>query len=287
MTTPAKSAPEGAPIYGAGSLDYQNYLKVNELLDLQRPRSKPPHHDEMLFIIIHQAYELWFKLLIHEIENTIRYLNEGNFARARHFAARIVDVMKLLIRQIHLLESMQPIEFLAFRDHLKPASGFQSVQFREIEFLLGMKNPAYLRFFDAAPSSKARLEKRLEQPDLGVAFVRALRNKGIKIDEKDVTASHNDPEATVRVAQALTPIYGNPEKDFTLYQLCEKLLEMDEHFQLWRQHHVTVVERIIGTKIGTGGSSGVPYLRSTTPKRGFPYLWEIRTLLELPSGGKQ
>src|SRR5688500_5528210 len=116
MTKPQPES--GAPTYGAGSMDYQNYLKVNELLALQEPRSKPPHHDEMLFIVIHQAYELWFKLVIHELENTIRYLGEGNLARARHFSARIVDVFKLLIRQIHLLETMQPVEFLHFRDHL-------------------------------------------------------------------------------------------------------------------------------------------------------------------------
>ena len=266
-------------------MDYQHYLKIPELLALQKPRSKPPHHDEMLFIVIHQAYELWFKLLIHEIENTIQYLGKGNIARARHFAARIVDVFKLLIRQIHLLETMQPVEFLHFRDHLKPASGFQSVQFREIEFLLGMKNGAYLKFFDAAPESKAILTRRIEQPDLGDAFLGAMKRRGVQFVQEDLPLARENPESIHRIAKALVPIYEKPESDFTLYQLCEKLLEIDESFHLWRHHHVSVVERIIGSKIGTGGSSGVPYLKTTTTKRAFPYLWEIRTLLELPRPG--
>ncbi len=280
-----KPETSGAPTYGAGSMDYQHYLKIPELLALQEPRSKPPHHDEMLFIVIHQAYELWFKLLIHEIENTIRYLGKGNLARARHFSARIVDVFKLLIRQIHLLETMQPVEFLHFRDHLKPASGFQSVQFREIEFLLGMKNGAYLKFFDAAPASKTILTKRIESPDLGDAFLAAMMGRGIKFTKDDLALARDNPDAIGRIAKALVPIYEKPEADFTLYQLCEKLLEIDETFHLWRHHHVSVVERIIGSKIGTGGSSGVPYLKTTVTKRAFPYLWEIRTLLELPRTG--
>jgi tryptophan 2,3-dioxygenase len=280
MTKPARDA--GAPTYGAGSMDYEHYLKVPDLLTLQSPRSRPPHHDEMLFIVIHQAYELWFKLLIHEIETTIGFLQAGNVARARHFSARIVDVLKLLTRQIHLLETMQPVEFLHFRDHLKPASGFQSVQFREIEFLLGMKNGAYLKFFDSAPASKARLLKRLEAPDLGDAFLSALAKRGIQFAKEDLALARESPDAIARIAQSLVPIYVHPEADFTLYQLCEKLLEIDETFHLWRHHHVSVVERIIGSKIGTGGSSGVPYLKTTTTKRAFPYLWEIRTLLELP-----
>lgn len=281
MPTKPNAAPS-PPTYGAGSLDYQVYLKVPELLSLQQPRSKPAHHDEMLFIVIHQAYELWFKLLIHEVENTIRYLNEDNIARARHFSARIVDVMKLLIRQIHLLETMQPVEFLAFRDHLKPASGFQSLQFRELEFLLGLKLPEYLMFFEKAPESRKQLERRLRDQDLGGAFLAAMRRRGLNVPADAETRSREDETISQAVAQALLPIYELPEKDFTLYQLCEKLIEIDEAFHLWRQHHVGVVERIIGSKVGTGGSSGVTYLRTTTSKRSFPYLWEVRTLLELP-----
>lgn len=261
------------PEYGAGSLDYAEYLRVPELLRLQTPRSKPPHHDEMLFIIIHQAYELWFKLLIHEIETTIGYLQEGNLPRARHFSARIVEVLRLLVRQIHLLETMQPVEFLAFRDHLKPASGFQSVQFRELEFLVGLKEPKYLRFFDAAPEAQARLSRRLAGPDLGSAFLDAVRRKGYRVPPAD------EAGFVGKAAEALRPIYEKPEADPTLYNVCERLLEIDETFHLWRQHHVGVVERIIGTKMGTGGSSGVSYLKTTTAKRAFPYLWEIRTRL--------
>lgn len=282
---PSAAPPQSEPIaYGAGTMDYQDYLKVPDLLSLQRPRSDPPHHDEMLFIIIHQAYELWFKLMIHEAEMVIRHLQRDAVEGAQHHVQRIVAIMQVLVRQIHLLETMKPVDFLEFRDHLKPASGFQSVQFRELEFLAGLKETAYLRFFEGRDEPLRTLRARLREPDLGEAFVQMLGRLGYPVP-RDATnaAMRNDPSVMESVARALVPLYQRPETNMPLYLLCERLLELDESFSLWRNHHVYVVERIIGAKTGTGGSSGVPYLRSTTTKRSFPFLWEVRTYLERPA----
>ena len=263
-------------------MDYQDYLKVPQLLTLQRPQSNPAHHDEMLFIVIHQAFELWFKLILHEMETARENMQKNLVGEAHHSMRRIVEVMRLFVPQIHLLETMRPIDFLAFRDHLKPASGFQSVQFREIEFLSGLKDPAYLRFFEARQGSKAQLEKRLAEPDLGLAFCELARRQGLAVPPKlDAQKIRTDEDTWRAVARGLLPLFEDPNGRLVLHQLAEKLLEFDEAFALWRQHHVSVVERIIGAKVGTGGSSGVSYLRTTTTKRCFPYLWDVRTQLEL------
>lgn len=270
-------APE---VYGAGSLDYHEYLKVQELLKLQVPQSKPAHHDEYLFIIIHQAFELWFKLVIHEMETTLSYMRDGNVARADHFLKRIIRVTRLFIEQIHILETMTPAEFLEFRDHLKPASGFQSVQFREIEYLAGLRETAYLKFFKNRPELLARLEKRLAGPDLGGAFLDLLRSKGYKVPPGlRAETLETDAKAAEAVRAAIASVYNQPARDPPMYQLAESMIELDETFSLWRHHHVNVVERIIGAKVGTGGSSGVSYLRTTTSKRFFPFLWDARTHL--------
>lgn len=263
-------------------MDYQDYLKVPDLLALQRPQSQPAHHDEMLFIVIHQAFELWFKLVLHEIDMAIRHMQADDVGHAHHSMKRVVRVMRLFVPQIHLLETMRPIDFLAFRDHLKPASGFQSVQFREIEFAAGLKEPAYFRFFEGRPELKARLEARLGAPDLGVAFCGLARRQGLALPATlDSQRLRTDEPTWHAVAKAFVPLYAKPTSNLGLYELAETMLEFDEAFALWRQHHVSVVERIIGNKIGTGGSSGVAYLRTTTGKRCFPYLWDVRTQLEL------
>jgi tryptophan 2,3-dioxygenase len=267
-------------VFGAGDMDYNDYLKIELLLELQRPRSDPPHHDEMLFIIIHQAYELWFKLLIHELEQAMDCMRQGQVLRARHFMVRTNKILGLLVQQIHILETMRPSEFLKFRDHLKPASGFQSVQFREIEFMGGLKEPAYLRFFKARPEHVARLEARLEGPDLRTAFCAMLSELGFDVpaDATGEALGGKGGQAD-RLAAALVPVYEAPDEQPHIYMLCEALLEFDETFSLWREHHVNVIERIIGFKRGTGGSSGAAYLRSTTSKRFFPFLWDVRTRL--------
>jgi tryptophan 2,3-dioxygenase len=277
----AKPSAQAPSVYGASLMDYQDYLKIPELLGLQRPQSVPAHHDEMLFIVIHQAYELWFKLLVHEVEMSIQNMGAKAVEAAHHSISRVVEVLKLLVRQIHLLETMRPIDFLAFRDLLKPASGFQSVQFRELEFLVGFKDAGYLRFFENRRDLQKRLDVRLREPDLAEAYCALVRRLGYKVPAKTDNATlRTDPQAHEAVARALLPIYRDPATSMPLYLLTERLLELDETFSLWRQHHVHVVERIIGAKPGTGGSSGVSYLRTTTVKRAFPFLWEIRTLLE-------
>lgn len=276
---PAKDVQEPT-VYGEGDLDYNAYLKVPELTRLQKPQSKPAHPDEMLFIIIHQAYELWFKLMIHEVEIAIRNLTTGHARPALHALRRCGRVMDLLVKQIHLLETMRPIEFLEFRDHLKPASGFQSQQFRELEFLCGLHDRSYLKYFDSQPAVQEQLAKRLDEPNLRDAYYELLRKKGNEIPMSAGEGElHDPPTIDDQLRRALVKIYGSPDDFVEAYQLAEALLDLDEAFQLWREHHVRVVERIIGGKRGTGGSSGVSYLRATTSKKCFPALWDVRSHL--------
>lgn len=269
---PRVSAPVEPTAYGANEMDYNDYLHVPDLLSLQHPLSRPPHHDELLFITIHQAFELWFKQLIHEIETAREALQNAHLARALHALRRCVAVQRLLIDQIHLLETMDPVDFLAFRDHLKPASGFQSLQFREIEFLSGLHDPEYLSFFRHRPAMVKRLRQRLAEPDLRDAYLEAVRAEGLALP-------HDATDAQA-LAQALRPVYEHAADHQALHDVSEALLEFDEAFSLWRDHHVRVVERIIGFKRGTGGSTGAGYLRTTLGKRFFPFLWDVRTVLE-------
>ena len=262
-------------------LTYTDYLKVPELLSLQQPQSEPPHHDEMLFIVIHQSYELWFKLILHELGSAMESMGRNEVLRARHFVARVVEILRNLVPQIHILETMSPAEFLQFRHRLMPASGFQSVQFREVEFAAGLKDERYLRFFQNRPTELARLERRLAEPDLRTCWYDLLRRLGRPIPDGALErCDAGDEEARAATLGVLQTIWSNPEADLPLYLLGESLIEVDEYLSLWREHHVQVVERIIGHKRGTGGSSGVGYLRQTTTKKCFPLLWEVRTCLE-------
>lgn len=271
----------GPTVFAKTDLTYNDYLKVPELLELQVPQSEPAHHDEMLFIVIHQAYELWFKLILHEMECAADEMREGRVLRAQHFVNRIVQIMKLLVQQIHVLETMSPVEFLEFRDRLMPASGFQSLQFREIEFFAGLKEPRYLTYFKNRPDLLSKLEARLQGPDFRAIYFDLLRKQGFKIpaDALEAEASE-DPLAREKTIRGFVDIYQRPTEHLPLYLLSESLVEFDEYLGLWREHHVRVVERVIGFKRGTGGSSGVAYLRATTSKKCFPSLWEARTYLE-------
>jgi tryptophan 2,3-dioxygenase len=267
--------------YGAGDLSYNDYLRIPELLKLQIPQSEPAHHDEMLFIIIHQAYELWFRMILHEMDATVVQLRQGEALRAHHFTKRIVAIMKLLVDQIHILETMTPVDFLEFRDRLMPASGFQSLQFREVEFRAGLKDERYYTFFKNRPEVLATLKKRYDEPDLRTEFYAMLTQLGFKISKgaSDKEAA-GDEAAKAEIIRAIQPIYQKPHDHLALYLLAESLVEFDEYLALWREHHVRVVERVIGFRRGTGGSSGVEYLKSTTTKKCFPCLWEVRTYLE-------
>lgn len=257
--------PETPPILAKAELTYQDYLRIPELLQLQTPHADPPAHDELLFIIIHQAFELWFKQILNEMESVIRAMDKGRMLRAHHFMSRVVKIMRLLVQQINIIETMATAEFLLFRDRLNPASGFQSIQFREIEFLSGTKDPHYLEVFKNRPEFREVLARRLEQRDLSQSF-------------QDLVLRQDDSRGNLQ--EALVRLYEDPDANLRLYLLSESLVEFDEALAQWRHTHVLMVERVIGFRRGTGGSAGVHYLQTTLSKRCFPYLWEVRTHLQ-------
>ena len=266
-------------------LSYNDYLRVQELIELQTLRSSPAHHDELLFITVHQAYELWFKQILHEIDATLRLMNEDRIGEAASAMKRVVEIEKLLITQIHILETMSPISFLGFRDELNPASGFQSMQFREIEFASGLKHESVARTFKDDEFAHKRLQARLEAPSLGDTFFALLRRQGFDAPADDETREENERRSNRgRRVRAIIEILTHPEKLYKEYQLAEELLEHDEHFALWRSHHIKMVERMVGTKKGTGGSEGVGYLKTTLDHKFFPELWEARTYLSTQHG---
>lgn len=248
-------------------LSYGSYLKVNELLDLQAPLSRPEHHDEMLFIIIHQVYELWFKQLRHELEATIESLDRDELLRVSKYFRRVHTIQRLLESQVDVLETMTPQEFNAFRDNLNPASGFQSIQFREIEFLCGLRRTETLAHIVMDDAQRARLHALLEAPSLYDHVKALLARRGFA------------SEAGAPLIESLRVIYTNAEANYDLYLLLEDLIEFDERFLLWRGRHVRMVERMIGQRTGTGGSSGAQYLQGTLVHRFFPELWDVRSYL--------
>ncbi|HKO95949.1 MAG TPA: tryptophan 2,3-dioxygenase family protein [Pyrinomonadaceae bacterium] len=272
--------------YGKNSLlSYNSYLKVQDLIGLQECLSDPKHHDELLFITVHQAYELWFKQILHEIDAAISLMNADRFAAAARALRRIVEIEKLLVTQIHILETMTPISFLGFRDELNPASGFQSMQFREIEFASGLKDEKLLNEFRHDEFASKRLSVRLKQPTLSDAFFAAITRRGF--DAPPLDESLDEAERTRRYGKrtrAALEILTHFEDRFEEFHLAETLLEHDEFFSLWRSHHIKMVERMVGTKRGTGGSEGVGYLRTTLVKKFFPELWEARTYLDSKHG---
>lgn len=256
--------------YGkGGTLSYNKYLKVPELIQLQETLSDPVSHDELLFIVIHQTYELWFKQVLHELDATIKWLNEGRIFRANHSLRVIVSIEKIMVTQIHVLETMAPIGFLEFRDKLNPASGFQSMQFRELEFVSGAKDERMLHIFKDDEFATAHLTKRMNEPSLAETFWSLLERKNFDVSDSDK-----------RVA-AIVDILTHPEKYAELYLLQDLLIEHDQQIIFWRSNHVTMVERMLGMKMGTGGSEGAGYLRTTLTKKFFPELWEARTHLTI------
>jgi tryptophan 2,3-dioxygenase len=246
-----------------GLLTYGSYLKIPELLSLQQLRSEPAVHDELLFIVVHQAYELWFKQLLFELEAARDAMIDGGAARARHLLTRVRAIERVLIEHIQVLETMSPQDFLEFRAVLTPASGFQSAQFRELEFVSGLKDERFLGDLAAESDERARLSRRLQEPTLWDGFVALLRHAG--------HAMPPDDEET-RTASLLAMARERGE----LFSVSEGLVDHDEGLAQWRYLHVLMVERQIGAKRGTGGSSGVGYLRSTLDKRCFPELWGLR-----------
>ncbi|MGH9947952.1 MAG: tryptophan 2,3-dioxygenase, partial [Pyrinomonadaceae bacterium] len=235
--------------YGKNSLlSYNEYLKVPELLKLQETLSEPASHDETLFIVIHQTYELWFKQILHELDATLKWLDEGRTFRANHSLRAVVSIERILVTQIHILESMAPIGFLEFRDKLNPASGFQSMQFRELEFLSGAKDERILKTFEHDEFALKRLTARFNSPSIADAFWQLVGRSGLVA------------EATEERVAATVEILTHPEKYAELYNLQDLLIEHDELIIAWRYNHIQMVERMLGMKRGTGGSEGVGYL---------------------------
>jgi tryptophan 2,3-dioxygenase len=253
-------------------LSYGSYLRLPQLLADQQPQSgkdgRPAAHDELLFITIHQVYELWFKLLLHELGDARDGMLAGDDHRPRLRLQRAHVVERVLVEQVDVLETMTPQDFLAFRALLAPASGFQSVQFREIEFLSGAKDPGYVnRLSHASDSERARLRRRLDEPTLWDGLVALLARAGFAV------------ETLEQRRDALIEISRHPDRYGSLWDLAEALIEHDALWARWRSRHALMVERQIGTKSGTGGSSGAPYLRNRTSLRFYPELWELRSYL--------
>jgi aminocarboxymuconate-semialdehyde decarboxylase len=265
-------------------LSYSSYLKVPELLTLQHPQSSPEHHDELLFIIVHQTYELWFKELLHDLDAVVGNLkgasahpeSRDEVYEAARLLRRCTEITRVLVEQFTILETMLPTHFLAFRDKLEPASGFQSEQFRELEFLCGLKDAKMLRYHKPTPEAHAQLERRLREPSLHDALFSALRALG-KLAPP--VADETDREGFEARSRAILALYKDEHHFRDWIDVCERLTEFDELVVSWRLRHIQLVERVIGVRMGTGGSSGASYLKLTLDKKFFPELWEARTLL--------
>lgn len=261
-------------------LNYNSYLKVPELLNLQHLLSEPPHHDEMFFIIIHQAAELWFKLMRHETAAMVEDFRAGSVSRALKKLRRLVAIMDLMVKQINLLNTLTPVEFAGFRDKLNPASGFQSIQFRVIEFTYGIRESFFLKFFEKEPAKKAELESILAQPSVYDEFLRALDKAGYKMPGDVLNRDLSQPWSENQdVAAVLKTVYENPKENYHWVLLFETMLDFDEKFANWRHVHMLMVARTIGMKQGTGGSSGYKFLAGRAEYRFFPELWSVRTKL--------
>ena len=248
-------------------MTYADYLKLDQLLTAQQPLSDL--HDEMLFIVIHQTKELWMKELLHELRFAIRLVEADRFAEAYKAMSRISRIQAVMTLSWDVLSTLTPVDYLKFRDVLGTSSGFQSAQFREIEFRLGLKEPNFVNHYDEGSRERAALEQALEEPSLREAAVGALERAGFDLGDRSVEA----------LAAAWLEVYKDAERWFDLYELAEKLVDIDDALAAWRHKHVLTVERIIGNKPGTGGSAGAPYLRATLEKRVFPELWSLRTAL--------
>ncbi len=259
------------------AVTYATYLKIDELLALQQPRSHGPEHDELLFIVIHQVYELWFKELLHELDRVCQWLENDEPHRAQHTLKRILSILKVTVAQLDVLETMTPLEFLAFRERLEAASGFQSDQFRQIEFLLGVKSQGAIRRFPDGTRARMALERRYREPTLWDAFLHYLAREGYAVMPSHLDRDVSAPiEPSAEVQQILLVVYRNDPKNA---ELCERLVDLDEGVQEWRYRHVKMVERTIGTRRGTGGSAGTAYLQETVGRPLFPDLWQIRSQL--------
>lgn len=255
-------------------LTYSNYLKVEELLALQQCRSPGPEHDETLFIVIHQTYELWFKQLLHEGDGLCAAMRVQDVPRVMHTLRRIGCILKTLVAQVDVLETMTPLSFSSFRSCLQTASGFQSNQFRQLEALFGLRTDLMLASAEPDSEPYRALERRMNEPAIYDVFLQLLSTRGYTIPLNVLARDLRRPyEPNAEVQEILVRIYRT---DPDLAQVCERLIDVDEGLQEWRYRHVKMVERTIGTRVGTGGSSGAEYLKRTLFNPVFPDLWAIR-----------
>lgn len=264
----------------AGRTTYDGYLCLEQILSAQKPLSNPVHHDEMLFIIQHQVTELWFKLIVHELRAAVRHIAEDELEPCFKILARVKTIQQQVFNQWAVLETLTPTEYVQFRHVLGPASGFQSVQYRMVEFLLGNKDLPMLKVHRHHPEAHAALEEVLRQPSLYDQFLRYLARHGhavpLDVLERDVTEPHR---ARAEIVEVFKNIYTHPDQHWDAYEMAEKLVDVDESFSLWRFRHLKTVLRVIGMKRGTGGTSGAPFLRKVIDHVFFPEIWEVRTAL--------
>jgi tryptophan 2,3-dioxygenase len=266
-----------------GKLTYAGYLQLDRVLGAQRPLSDPPHHDEMLFIVQHQVAELWLRLVIHELEGALADLRADETGPCQKKLARVKQVQRQLFEQWAVLETLTPSEYVRFRGVLGQASGFQSLQYRLVEFLLGNKNRDMLEVFAHDPDCQERLRAVLEAPSVYDEFLRHLARRGYEVPPDAVQRDWSEPYGrSPGVLAVFKGIYEGPEEHWEAYELCEVFVDVEEAFQLWRFRHMKTVERIIGYKRGTGGSSGVGFLRAALDLTFFPELLEVRTEIGQP-----
>ena len=274
---PPKPAPD--------SLTYESYLKINQLLDLQSVLTQPEEHDETLFIIIHQVYELWFKQILHEVQKCCHELRQDRLLPVYSSLKRIQAIQKVLVDQVSVLETMTPTDFDRFRERLNPASGFQSYQFRVLEYRLGAKNTVYLKFFEENKIATERLNQALAAPSLYQEFLGFLSRKDFNIPAEVLKVSDDTHEPNDALVETFLNIYQQPDSCYEYYMALENLLEIDENLINWRYRHVLMVERMIGNRMGTGGSPGAKYLATTLSKKIFPEIWSVRNRLTQANKG--
>lgn len=261
-------------------MNYAEYLALDQILSAQKPLSRPEHHDEMLFIIQHQTTELWFKLIIHELRSAMQWIRDDNLSPCFKVLARVKHIQTQLERQWSILATLTPSEYLEFRNVLGSSSGFQSHQYRLVEFLLGNKNAGMMRMHERDPQAMLLLQDALDKPSLYEEFLLYLSRKGMPIPQSVIERDFSKPyERHDGVVEVFKTIYRSPHDHWQAYEMCESLVDVEESFSLWRFRHLKVVQRVIGFKRGTGGSAGVPFLRRVVDQVLFPELWDVRTEL--------
>ena len=264
----------------SGRMTYSGYLRLDQLLSAQQPASQPPHHDELLFIVMHQVSELWMKLIIHELTAAVAHLRIDDVNECLKILARVKHVQRQLFEQWAVLETLTPSEYLEFRDALGSSSGFQSLQYRVIEFMLGNKNAQMLKVFEYDPAAQERLREVLETPGLYDEFLRYLARRGHAVPAERVERDWSEPyQRHEGLMPVFKRIYEQRAAFWPEYHMCEQLVDVEESFQLWRFRHMKTVERIIGHRRGTGGSSGVAFLKKALELEFFPELLDVRTVL--------